>query len=521
MKPRRLIWNAGATVALVVVAAAAQRPSDPAIVQGYNLLHQGERDAAIRHFIAHSTAHPAYLGAQLARALAEIDRQSLDPSGAPEFARRLDALIDAASRRHRANAGDADALFHLAQAHMLRATYRFEQDQGMWGAARDGANAKSYSETYLKQHPNDADAYLTLGLYNYFVDVIPAAYKLLRFLLFLPAGDRPEGLRQIERAHAGGGIFAFRAGQVLIEIYSTLEGRPNDALALAERRHRDFPANDDVTMALAALVAGPSFEDRQRAAGLYQEVITRRAAANTLDATKSGPDAIDAMESRHRAMLALAGVRFDEWRIREAIDLLTSAIDRAPQAPDWILPTFLLRRGNYRALLDEPGADADAQRVLKDARLKKWHSGATEQVTWITERRQSGEARIYAALVAGNRLAAEARWDEARRFYEQAAAGAPRDPQVRFRLGHLEFLRGQTAAAAAVLQPLATERGVPDWIRAAAWLDVARAHDLAGRRDEAVRIYQRIVDDYESQRPAQAARIGLFAPYRRPARTAG
>jgi hypothetical protein len=500
----------GLTAPRAVAAQPAIGPAlpgaDPAIVRGYTLLHDGDRTAAIRHFTTLADANPNHLGARFGRAFAELETIAFDERLQPPYEARLDALIDDADRRHRANAEDVSAHFYLAQAYMLRATYRFEHDKGTWGAARDGASAKRYSESYLSKHPSDADAHLTLGLYNYFVDIIPRAFRILRFLLFLPSGDRTAGLRQIERAAASGGIFAFRAQMVLIEIYGSLEGRPADALALAERRHTQHPRNDDAADDLARLLAGPAFEERERAAGLYLEIIDRRAK----DATPEG------YERRYRALLALAGTRADQWRVQEAIDVLNAALASAPRAPEWIQPSLRLLRGNYRSLVNDPRAGDDSAAVLANADWKQWHQPARTQAEWITKRAANGEAATYAALIPGNRLALAGRWAEAKQLYDAIQAAPPHDAQVRFRRAHLQFLQGDAEAALPELIRLGNTRTAPTWLRAGALLDAARAHDLAGRRDAATRLYDHIVDEYEGERPADAARLGLIAPYRRP-----
>ncbi len=491
--------------------AAAQPARAPDVAQGYALLHRGDRAAAIRHFTTLADAQPDHLGARFGRAMAELELIALDDSLVDAYETRLDALVDDAYRRHRAAPTDASAHFHLAQAYMLRATFRFEHDKGMWGAARDGAHAKSYSESYVARYPADTDALLSLGLYNYFADIIPRAFKILRFLLFLPSGDRDAGRQQIERAAAGGGPFAFRAQQILVEIYANLEGRPADALALAERRHAEYPQNDDVTSDLASLLASPTFEHRERAAQLYLAIIDRRAR----DTAREG------FEQRYQAFLALAGVRADQWRLQEALDVLTPALAAAPRAPAWIHPVLRLRRGNYRSLINDPGAADDARAVLANAEWKRWHDDARRQVDWIGRRAASGEAAVYAALVPGNRFAVEGRWDDARRVYEEARARAPADPQAPFRIAHLRYLQGDGEGALKDLVRLANLRTAPAWLRAGAMLDVARTHDLAGRRDAAIRVYEQIVDDYGDERPAAAARLGIVAPYRRPAGAPG
>jgi len=58
--------------------------------------------------------------------------------------------------------------------------------------------------------PEHGDAYFMLGAYNYYVEIVPSFVKLIRPLLFLPAGNRVEGLKQLERAYTQGPCFRFR-----------------------------------------------------------------------------------------------------------------------------------------------------------------------------------------------------------------------------------------------------------------------------------------------------------------------
>ena len=47
-------------------------------------------------------------------------------------------------------------------------------------------------------------------------------------------------------------------------------------------------------------------------------------------------------------------------------------------------------------------------------------------------------------------------------------------------------------------------------------LEVLADERDAGMRADALKLYKRIVDDYENEAPANAARLGLIAPYRGP-----
>jgi tetratricopeptide (TPR) repeat protein len=70
--------------------------------------------------------------------------------------------------------------------------------------ARAGVEARKHLLRCLELDPDMADAYLGLGLYNYYVDTLSAMAKVLRFFMGIPGGDKREGLRQLEIASTKG-----------------------------------------------------------------------------------------------------------------------------------------------------------------------------------------------------------------------------------------------------------------------------------------------------------------------------
>ena len=70
--------------------------------------------------------------------------------------------------------------------------------------ARAGVEARKHLLRCLELDPNVADAYLGLGLYNYYVDTLSAMAKVLRFFMGIPGGDKRVGLRQLEIASTKG-----------------------------------------------------------------------------------------------------------------------------------------------------------------------------------------------------------------------------------------------------------------------------------------------------------------------------
>jgi hypothetical protein len=77
--------------------------------------------------------------------------------------------------------------------------------------ARAGVEARKHLLRCLELDPNMADAYLGLGLYNYYVDTLSALAKILRFFMGIPGGDKHEGLRQLEIASTKGELTQMEA----------------------------------------------------------------------------------------------------------------------------------------------------------------------------------------------------------------------------------------------------------------------------------------------------------------------
>ena len=474
------------------------------VLAGYRKYYGGDREGARQTLDRVLASTPGSLPARFGLLHILMRRADEDRRLEPEFEKALDAFLGDSEKRYDRTDQDTEALFFLANGYMMRAQYRVNHDKGMWGAARDGARAKRYIDTYVRKHPEHGDAYFTLGLYNYYVDIAPSFVRVLRLFLFLPGGSRVEGLRQLERAYTQGSLFSYPAGMILMEIYATYEHRAADAVKVGERLSREFPGNPEVGFQLAEVYSNPAVEDYAAAATQYETLLEREVGK------PDGPSQV-----KHRARLGLASMRQQEWRVADAIKILGEGINANPQEPAWVMPNLLLRRGNYRALLADPAAAEDAHRVKGQPGWKDFHKSADEQLAWIHRRRQSGEEAVYAALAPGNRLVVERQWDAAAVAYERVRQQYPDDLQVRYRLAHLRFMRGDAAGAAPEFSSLSNAKMAPSWMKAASLLYLARTHDLTGRRPEAIKLYERILDDYARESAAYRAQVGLVTPYRR------
>jgi len=77
--------------------------------------------------------------------------------------------------------------------------------------AHAGVEARKHLLRCIEFDPDIADAYLGLGLYNYYVDTLSTLAKILRFFMGIPGGDKREGLRQLEIASTKGELTPMEA----------------------------------------------------------------------------------------------------------------------------------------------------------------------------------------------------------------------------------------------------------------------------------------------------------------------
>ena len=70
--------------------------------------------------------------------------------------------------------------------------------------ARAGVRAREHLLRAIALDSDLADADLGLGLYNYYIDTLSAAARVLRFFMGIPSGSKKEGIRQLQDAiHKG------------------------------------------------------------------------------------------------------------------------------------------------------------------------------------------------------------------------------------------------------------------------------------------------------------------------------
>jgi tetratricopeptide (TPR) repeat protein len=172
----------------------------------------------------------------------QLQADPLDRRVDADFERRANSAIAAAEAWTVAEPNTAEAWFYLGASISTRVQWRVLRGQRL-AAARDGTRIKDALERALSLDPGMQDAYFGIGLYHYYADVAPVAARMLRWLLFLPGGDREAGLREMLRARDGAQLLRDEADYQLQTLYVWYEKRPEDALKIAKALQERHPHN--------------------------------------------------------------------------------------------------------------------------------------------------------------------------------------------------------------------------------------------------------------------------------------
>jgi tetratricopeptide (TPR) repeat protein len=166
------------------------------------------------------------------------------------LATRASVLADAQLKQHETGemhlyAAMADSL--LARLYSLRWENR--------ATARAGVRAREHYERALALDPSLADAYLGLGLYNYYVDTLSTMARILRFVMGIPGGSKEEGIRQLHLAMLYGQLTPAVARFYLAINLHNYDQRYEEALQVLRPLVEEYPQNPLFQLAIGDLYA--------------------------------------------------------------------------------------------------------------------------------------------------------------------------------------------------------------------------------------------------------------------------
>lgn len=280
------------------------------------------------------------------------DNRGLDDA----LQRAATAAIDASERWTRREPERAEAWFYLAGAYAPLTEWRVLRGEKI-AAARDGNRIRIALEKSVALDPELKDAYFGIGLYHYYADIAPAALKVLRFLLFLPGGDRALGLREMLTTREQGVLLRGEADYQLHYIYLWYEHQPQRALELLRGLESRYPSNG-VFLDRISRIEREYLKDRHA---------SRLSSQRLLDRALSGRLAFAPIHEA-KARLALADDAIALGEPRQALTIVQPVIDRALTAPYGATATAHLLSGRaHLALREREAAIAALNRAVASA----------------------------------------------------------------------------------------------------------------------------------------------------------
>jgi hypothetical protein len=183
--------------------------------------------------------------------------------GDDEYLALADKVISLASAQY-AKTDSAEMRLYSGLGGALKARYYGLQGDHI-AAARAGVRARQEFLLASQLDPQMTDAETGIGLYNYFVDTLSAAVKVLRFFMGLPGGNKQDGIRQLETAMNGGGFTSVDARFYLTKSLRTYDQQYSRAETLIEPLVQRYPRNPIFVLLLANLNAELGRNDKAAA----------------------------------------------------------------------------------------------------------------------------------------------------------------------------------------------------------------------------------------------------------------
>jgi tetratricopeptide (TPR) repeat protein len=164
-------------------------------------------------------------------------------------------------------------------AYALRARMEGLHDRDL-ATARAGKKMRTHLLLALQLDPRLTDAYLGIGIYNYFVDTLPGIVKFLSIFIMLPGGSRTEGLHQLQLCAENGEFGRPEAKFYLAKDYTrSSEKQFAKSLRLFSELQQEFPHNPLWPMLVGSLEF--RLGNPQKGEERYREVYQRTAGKNS------------------------------------------------------------------------------------------------------------------------------------------------------------------------------------------------------------------------------------------------
>ncbi|MCW8848822.1 MAG: hypothetical protein OQJ81_02495 [Melioribacteraceae bacterium] len=133
--------------------------------------------------------------------------------------------------------------FYLGSAYALLARVNV-MEQDLWDAYWNASKSENYFDEVIEENQNIADAYLNLGIFEYFPAVTVTGFNSVLAWLGGMSGDREEGISKIEKVAQNGNLYKEEANFALALLYGNRENDLTSAYEYWKSLHEKFSGNN-------------------------------------------------------------------------------------------------------------------------------------------------------------------------------------------------------------------------------------------------------------------------------------
>lgn len=254
------------------LGAAVDEKYDRGIALMYRLEFD-KAEAEFRSIVALDTASPAGYFALAAlswwRYSQNFDVKADFKGIENEFMSNSEAVIKTAKKGLRRGLPPDVAYFFMGSAYGAKGRW-YAVQKHWFKAYTHGKKGRKYLKKCVELNPGLYDAYLGLGIYDYFADTLPGILNMAA-LLFLH-GDKARGMAEIRLAMEKSRFFSTEARLFLIEILARHEADLKGAAAEVEKLKSSDPSNMFFDLVeIMTLVNGAAWQRVMEKGPLYLE----------------------------------------------------------------------------------------------------------------------------------------------------------------------------------------------------------------------------------------------------------
>ncbi|MHB0994988.1 MAG: tetratricopeptide repeat protein [Elusimicrobiales bacterium] len=225
------------------LSPGADERYDRGIAQMYRLEFD-KAEAEFREIVASAPEDPAgyFALAALAwwRYSQNFDIESSLDAVQKDFMVNADKAIELSGRMLKAGRDADQAYFFMGGAYGLQGRW-YALKRSWWRSYTHGRKGRKFLKKCVELNPGIYDAYLGLGIFDYYAATLPGAIGLAAKLFV--GGDRQRGIEYVKVAKDKGRFFKNEARFFLVEIYSMHENDFKAAYAEVEELKAVDPSN--------------------------------------------------------------------------------------------------------------------------------------------------------------------------------------------------------------------------------------------------------------------------------------